>query len=247
MSIMTQLVLPLSTPPRFTFENLVVHDGNEEALMTIRSVYTSSQHPAPSLFLYGDHGTGKTHILRALTDLLRRYAESSDGTVLLIAPVGHPPTFPELQSFISENAQESQSVVAAIIDDVHLIQGNDAFHLWNLSNKLTRTGAPLLMGSRTPIEETFPDNPHLQSRIKSGLVFQLEPPEDAIRMVIVDKLARDRNVRVSPEVIHYLITRKSRNIKELSGILDILDHTSLELKRRITVPLIKMLEQKGAI
>ena len=49
------------------------------------------------------------------------------------------------------------------------------------------------------------------------------------------------------KVIHYLITRKSRNIKELGGILDILDHASLELKRRITVPLIKMLEKEGTI
>jgi len=247
MSLMTQLVLPFSTPPRFTFENLVVHAGNEEALLTIRSVYPSSQHPAPSLFLYGDHGTGKTHIIRALTNLLRLEAEGSGSTVLLIETVGWPPTFPDLQRFISENAHERQSVFAALIDDVHLIEGDDTSHLWNLSNKLTRSGAPLLMGSRTPVEETFSDNPHLQSRIKSGLVFRLEPPEDAIRMVIVDKLARDRNVRVSREVIHYLISRKSRNIKELAGILDVLDHTSLEHKRRITVPLIKMLEREGTI
>lgn len=215
--------------------------------MTIRSVYSSLQHPAPSLFLHGAQGTGKTHILRALTDALRREAERSTGSVLLIEAVGVPPTFPDLRGFISENAQDKRSVFAAVIDDVHLIEGDDISHLWNLSNKLTRSGAPLLMGSRTPLEETFPDNPHLQSRIQSGLVLRLEPPEDAVRMVIVDKLARDRNVRVSQDVIHYLISRKPRNIKELSGILDRLDHTSLELKRRITVPLIKMLEKEGAI
>ncbi len=247
MKSMTQLVLPLSTPPRFTFENLAAHDGIQEALLTIRSVYGSSQRPAPSLFLYGSHGTGKTHILRALTDLLGDQARENNSTLLLIEPVGRPPAFPDLEKFVTENAPERQSVFAAIIDDVHLISGDNASHLWNLSNKLTRSGTPLLMGSRTSLEETFPDNPHLQSRIKSGLVFRLEPPEDAVRMVIVDKLARDRNVRVSREVIHYLISRKSRNIKELSDILDVLDQASLELKRRITVPLIKMLEKEGAL
>ncbi|MDQ7783762.1 MAG: DnaA/Hda family protein [Desulfomonilaceae bacterium] len=244
---MSQLVLPLSTPPRFTFENLVVHDGIQEAVLTIRSVYGSLQRPAPSLYLYGTHGTGKTHILKALTDLLIREARGLHCTVLTIEPVGLPPSFPDLRRSIAEDPPDGRSLFAAAIDDVHLIQGEDAGHLWNLSNKLTRTGAPLLMGSRTPLEETFTDNPHLQSRIKSGLVFRLEPPEDAIRMVIVDKLARDRNVRVSREVIHYLISRKSRNIKELDGILDALDHASLKLKRRITVPLIKVLEDEGTI
>ncbi|MFH1115590.1 MAG: DnaA/Hda family protein [Pseudomonadota bacterium] len=244
---MTQLVLPLSTPPRFTFENLAAHAGIQEALLTIRSVYGSPQRPAPSLFLYGSHGTGKTHILRAITDILNNQARETNSAVLVIEPVGRPPTFPDLERFLTEDTVENRSVFAAVIDDVHLIHGDYALHLWNLSNKLTRSGAPLLMSSRTPLEKTFPDNPHLQSRIKSGLVFRLDPPEDAVRMVIVDKLARDRNVRVPREVIHYLISRKSRNIKELGDILDVLDRASLEMKRRITVPLIKILEKEGAI
>lgn len=247
LGVMTQLLLPLSTPPRFTFENLVLHHGIEEALQTVRSVYGGSHRPVPSLFLYGPSGTGKTHILKALTSYLQDQSPESEGSVLFIEPNGDPPAFPDLQKLISEDVVDSSLIIGATIDDVHLIQGDDATHLWNLANKLTRSGSPLLMGSRTPLEETFPHNPHLQSRIKSGLVFRLEPPEDAVRMMIIDKLARDRNVRVSREVIHYLITRKSRNIKEMSKLLGILDQASLRLKRRITVPLIKLLEKDGAL
>lgn len=244
---MTQLVLPLSTPPKFTFQNLVVHDGIEEALLTIQSVYGASHRPLPSLFLYGTPGTGKTHILRALTDLLGDHAGTSGGLVRFIEPCGDPPEFPDLHRLITENAEETTNIFGVAIDDVHLIHGEDASHLWNLSNKLTRSGAPLIMGSRVPLERIFVGNSHLQSRIRSGLVFQLEPPEDAVRMMIMDKLARDRNVRISREVIHYLINRKSRNIKELDNIIDVLDKTSLERKRRITVPLIKLLEGEGAL
>jgi DnaA family protein len=244
---MTQLLLPLSTPPRFSFENLVPHHGIEEALLTVRSVYCRSHRPAPPLFLFGPPGTGKTHILKALTSYLQDQSPGSEGTVLFIEPEGDPPVFPDLRRFLSEDVADPTEILGASIDDVHLVQGDDATHVWNLANKLTRSGAPLLMGSRTPLEETFADNPHLQSRIKSGLVFRLEPPEDAIRMMILDKLARDRNVRISHEVIHYLVTRKSRNIKEMSRLLDILDRASLRLKRRITVPLIKLLEKEGAL
>jgi chromosomal replication initiation ATPase DnaA len=79
------------------------------------------------------------------------------------------------------------------------------------------------------------------------LVLELTPPEDPVRMLILDKMARDKNVRIPREVAGYLVTRKSRNIKELERIVDILDRKSLQLKRRITVPLIKLLEEDGLL
>jgi chromosomal replication initiation ATPase DnaA len=54
-------------------------------------------------------------------------------------------------------------------------------------------------------------------------------------------------VRISPDVTHYLVTRKSRNVNDLATILDILDRSSLELQRRITLPLIKLLEKQGSL
>ena len=247
MNFMTQMVLALSTPPRFTLTNLVAHDGIQEALSTIRSVYETSHRPLPSLFLYGTPGTGKTHILRALTDLLKEQTCSSHGTFPFVEPSGSPPSFPDLERLIEETGQESSPLCGVTIDDVHLIHGEDESHLWSLSNKLTRSGAPLLMGSRASLDDIFEGNPHVQSRIGSGLVFRLEPPDDATRMMIMDKLARDRNVRISREVIHYLIHRKARNIKELDNVLDLLDKASLERKRRITVPFIKLLEGEGIV
>ena len=134
-----------------------------------------------------------------------------------------------------------------IVDDAHLANEEDSAHLWSLSNKLTRSGAPLILAARTPPEEIFPANAHLRSRIVSGLILALEPPEDPIRMLIVDKMARDKNVRISREVCAYLVSRKSRNVKELERLLDILDRASLELKRRITIPLAKALEKDGLL
>jgi DnaA-homolog protein len=60
-------------------------------------------------------------------------------------------------------------------------------------------------------------------------------------------MARDKNVRISREVCAYLVSRKSRNVKELERLLDILDRASLELKRRITIPLAKTLEKDGLL
>lgn len=244
---MTQLLLPLYTPPRFTFETLVLHEGIEEAVRTIRTVYGRVDPPFPSLFLHGPPGTGKTHILHALAILIEeRFAQEEAKTKFLDGKDG-----PASRSLLRELAGGDHSltaeVPAVIADDVHLLSRDDSADLWSLSNKLTRAGAALILASGSSPTQTFAHDPHMQSRITSGLVFGLEPPDDAVRMLILDKLARDRNVRISRDVSHYLVTRKSRNVKELARIIDLLDTTSLELKRRITLPLVKLLEKDNLI
>ncbi len=244
---MTQLLLPLRTPPRFTFESLIVHEGIRTAVSTIQSVYGTGELPLPPLFLHGPPGTGKTHILNAVASLLESRFASKTARVKCISASVEPPWFPDLEALISDPIDPAAGLLAVIVDDAHLANDEDSAHLWSLSNKLTRSGAPLILAARTPPEEIFPANAHLRSRIVSGLVFALEPPEDPIRMLIVDKIARDKNVRISREVCAYLVSRKSRNVMELERLLDILDRASLELKRRITIPLAKALEKDGLL
>lgn len=240
-----QLVLPFTIAPRYTFDSLVVHEGIGAALSTLRTVLTSGEKPLPHILLHGPAGTGKTHILNAFAVTLEQQS-SAEASVNVIACEGQSARFPGLEELISrEDAVES--LAAVIVDDIHLMDSEAAALLWTLSNKLTRTGAPLLMGSRLAPKELFTDDPHLRSRIVSGLVLEVQPPEDPVRMLILDKMARDKNVRISREVAGYLVTRKSRNVRELEKLVEILDHTSLQLKRRITVPLIKMLEKEGAL
>jgi DnaA-homolog protein len=244
---MTQLILPLTTPPRFTFDTLVVHEGIQEAVQTIRSVYGRGDPPFPSLFLHGSPGTGKTHILHALAILLEERFSGERARVEFVGAAEDPKS----RSLLSELASGDHALIAeiraVIIDDVHRTSEDDGPHLWSLSNKLTRAGAALILSSADPPLHTFERDAHMQSRITSGLVFGLEPPDDAVRMLILDKMARDRNVRFSRDVSHYLVTRKSRNVKELARIMEKLDVTSLELQRRITVPLVKLLEKDGLI
>jgi len=60
-------------------------------------------------------------------------------------------------------------------------------------------------------------------------------------------MAKDRNVRLPHEVANYLVTRKSRNVKELERLMEILDNESLRLKKRITLSLVKYVEQEGLL
>ncbi len=244
---MIQLLLPLTTKPRFTLDNLVVHAGIAAPVAAIASFDDEGRTLPPWVLIHGPTGTGKTHILNAIVERLDRNPARPGSHAVFVTHEGTPPKFCTLERIVScpGEAEDAPSVVA--VDDIHLMDREDAANLWTLSNQLTRTGGALIVSSAKPREELFPDNPHLTSRLAGGLVFALEQPDDNARILILDKMAGDRNVRISPDVCRYLVTRKSRNIKELEAVLKTLDKASLELRRRITLPLIKLLEDEGLV
>jgi DnaA regulatory inactivator Hda len=237
-----QLVLPLFTPRSHTFDNLVIHEGIQSALSMIRSVY-SGDRPLPPLYLYGPSGTGKTHMLKALIRFLQNRFGQRCEFAFIFQSEGSPKLH-DLETIVSGMTPDN-SICGVAIDDVHLLGTEEKVHLWNLFNKLTRSGNPVLLSALARPADTFGDDPHMESRIAAGLVFELEPPEDNMRLLILDKLAAAKNVRLPREVCNYLVTRKSRNVKELEKVLDIIDYASLQAKRRITIPFIKLLEKDG--
>jgi DnaA regulatory inactivator Hda len=244
---MNQLALPFGAPTRMTFDTLVVHEGIEAAVATVRNIYGNGERPFPSLFLYSAEGTGKTHIINAVAQLLKNRSFSTHTVVEAAALGAFPHKLPTLKDLVLKTDEELSKMCCIVFDDIHLIQDQEHADLWNLFNKMDRIGAPMLLAAHSSAEEIFPHNAHLRSRINSGLVFHLDPPQDQDRILILDKMAKDRSIRIPQEVSNYLVTRKARNIKELAAVLEILDQTSLELKRRVTLPLVKMLEADGKI
>jgi DnaA-homolog protein len=244
---MNQLVLQVFTPPRYSFDSIIPHEGIDAALSAIRTVYAKGETPFPALFICGPSGTGKTHILNAVATLMANRWSEHQGVVKLISAQGDPPTFGGLDDIVLSMDDSMTDLRCVAIDDLHLLPEEDSVKLWSLCNLMTRIGAPLFLASRLPWEEMFADNPHLKSRVASGLAFQLEPPTDRVRLLILDKMARDRNIRISHDVSNYIVTRKSRSVKDLEKLLDNVDRYSLELGRRITLPLIKNLERAGAL
>ena len=126
---MSQLLLPVSLPPRFSFENLVVHEGIETAVATITATYRSGRASASSLFLYGPPGTGKTHILRALAaDLQSAFGGHRSNAVILEA--SQRDGCPQLDQLLTGAGAENLDKAAAVaLDDVHLFTDHIYFDI----------------------------------------------------------------------------------------------------------------------
>ena len=228
---MKQLALDIGLATGPTLDNF--HAGpNAQALQHLRLAVgdgAAPRSPVPS-YLWGDAGTGKTHLLKATYDALR----SQGASVGWLDPsVAVPTAFDERWS-------------AVLLDDVQLYttaQQAAAFN-WFVNAINPTAGVPrwvLAAGNLPPADLPLRDD--LRTRLAWGHVFQLQVPnEDECRRILQNEAAA-RGVTYSADVLDYMLKRFSRDLSSLMQLLDMLDEFALRNKRAITIPLLKtMLE-----
>jgi DnaA family protein len=124
------------------------------------------------------------------------------------------------------------------IDDVEKLDDAAQIGLFNRNNEARQAGGRVLAAGNAPPAQLLLRE-DLKSRLAWGLVYQVKPPSDEERAVFLRAEAGRRGLRLPEEVISYLLTRTRRDLRSLTGVLDQLDRASLELKRPITLPLLK--------
>lgn len=185
--------------------------------------------PVPT-YVWGETGSGKTHLLLAVRELLR---EQGVQLGWMDASTGFPPEFDERWG-------------AVLMDDVQLytpMQQQRAFN-WFVNALNPPSGRPcwvLAAGSAPPADLQLRED--LRSRLGWGMVFQLQVPNEAECRAILHSEAAARGLSLSADVLDYMLNRFSRDLASLMQLLDMLDDFALRNKRAITIPLIKtMLE-----
>ncbi len=245
---MRQLTLDLTTHGRPGLDGIIDHAGIHSALTSLRSIISRQCVDCPTpVLIHGAAGSGKTAILRAFTGSAVSTLQTSEARIILIEPQLDSNRFPDLEQFERAELNGEIGSVVLAVDDVHKLNGDDSYCFWSIYNKLNRVDGMLVMTSRLHPSEMFPGNDHLRSRLMAGLVIGIASPDDSARIRILDRMAQTLGFRLSHEVCSYLIKRKSRNLKELEQILKLLDSRSLETRRRVTIPLVKEMEQEGLI
>ena len=199
---MRQLPLEISPPAAPSLDNFVAGE-NAEALAAVRAL-AAGQRPEAVVYLWGERGSGRTHLLRAAT-------------------------------------RANPGLVAA--DDVETLDPTAQQALFNAINA-ARDGqtAVIATGGAPPAQLQLRED--LRSRLAWGLVYQLRAPSDADKAAYLRADAARRGLRLSEEVLAYLLSHLPRDLASLNAVLDALDRYSLASQRPLTLPLVKEALQK---
>lgn len=206
---------------RYSFDRFIVGSGNRFAYAAAKAVVESPARAYNPLFLYGQTGLGKTHLMQAIgREVLRRkpnanvvFISSEQFTNQLIESIGKKST----QRFRAKY----RKVDILLIDDIHFIAGKEAtqeefFHTFN---ELFDMHKQIVLSSDRGPKEIQGLEERLVSRFEWGLVTDIQPPDIETRVAILQNKALDDNIEVHPEILRYIASCVTSNIRELEGAL----------------------------
>jgi chromosomal replication initiation ATPase DnaA len=212
---MSQLALDLSRPPGFLASDFLEAECNRDA------AYWIGRWPAwPdfALALAGPKGSGKSHLAHIFAT--HRDIEIIPAADLTVALVGE---LDDEEGVVVEDADRG-------VDETAL------FHLYNLLKEHHR---PLLLTGREPPNRWKVKLPDLKSRLATLTVATIGAPDDQLLQALLVKLFSDRQVRIEPEIISYLLPRMERSFAGVHTLVEKLDQAALQQGRAITLPLIR--------
>src|SRR5437588_6169198 len=228
---------PLS--PRYTFEQFVIGKSNELAAAAAHAVTQAPGKVYNPLFIYGDTGLGKTHLMQAVAhETLLRNPKTR------ITYVGTEQFMNELISSIldrsgAEFRRRYRETDLLLIDDVHFLKGKEAMQeeFFHTFNALYEAGRQIVLTSDRPPSEIPGLEARLVSRFQWGMVADIELPDLEHRIAILrQKAALDHlEMTIPEEVIRFIAENVRSSVRELEGsIIKLLAFASLK-HREITV------------
>jgi chromosomal replication initiator protein len=233
--------------PAYTFANFVEGDCNRLARSAGYAVANSPGKTAFNpLFIYGGTGLGKTHLAQAIgIEVKNRFPEK---TVLYVSANKFITQFSEATRKNERNdfLHFYQMIDVLILDDVHEFAGKEKsqdtfFHIFN---HLHQTGKQLILTSDRPPIELTGLSKRLISRFKWGLSADLQSPDYNTRLAILKQKVYNDGIELPDEVIEYIASNISTNIRELEGALITLLAQSTLNKKTITPELARSIIDK---
>ena len=207
--------------PRYTFDTFVIGESNRFAHA---AAFAVGEEPAKSynpLFIYGASGLGKTHLLHAIghyTIALNpkrkvRYVSSEEFTNDFINAIQNNKN--------AEFQSEYRDIDVLLIDDIQFLQGKEQtqeafFHTFNT---LYSNNKQVVITSDQPPKKLSGFEERMLSRFEWGLMTDIQAPELETRIAILRRMAERDRLRVPDEVLSFMASRVSSNIRELEGAL----------------------------
>jgi chromosomal replication initiator protein len=207
--------------PKYTFESFVIGSSNRFAHAAAVAVAEAPAKAYNPLFIYGDSGLGKTHLLHAIghyaqtlyTGVKVRYVSSEEFTNDFI-------------NMIRDGKQDGfrrryRDVDVLLVDDIQFLENKEGtqeefFHTFNTLHNASKQ---IVISSDRAPKRLVTLEDRLRSRFEWGLLTDVQPPELETRIAILRRKAIQEGLNAPPEVLEYIASRISTNIRELEGAL----------------------------
>jgi len=225
--------------PRYTFDTFVVGESNRFAFAATQAVSSNPGKTWNPLFIHGDSGLGKTHLLHALAHAICE--KQGGGRVAIVSSERYTNDFVEAlkKGTVDEFRRKYRECSAFIVDDVQFLAGKDrtAEEFFHTFNDLHDHHVQIVLSSdRSPKELKGLDD-RLCSRFEWGMRVRIEPPEFETRAAILKKKAEVEEIDLPDDVTDLLATHVRSNVRELEGALMRLAAFASLKQEPITVPL----------
>jgi chromosomal replication initiator protein len=214
-------VEPSRLNPKYNFDTFVIGSSNRFAHAAAVAVAEAPAKAYNPLFIYGESGLGKTHLLHAIGHYARnlysgarvRYVSSEEFTNEFINSIRD-----DKASMFQSRYRE---VDVLLVDDIQFLQGKvqtqeEFFHTFNT---LHNANKQIVITSDKPPKMLGEFEERMRSRFEWGLITDVQPPDIETRIAILRKKAAQERLSAPPEVLEYIGSKISTNIRELEGAL----------------------------
>jgi chromosomal replication initiator protein len=208
--------------PKYTFDLFVIGSSNRFAHAAALAVAEAPAQAYNPLFIYGGTGLGKTHLMQAIAQYVAEH--SSDLSVRYVTSE----TF--MNDFINSLRdkriegfkQRYRTYDLLLVDDVQFFEHKERIQeeFFHTFNSLYEAGSQIVMSSDRPPRDIATLEERLRSRFEWGLITDVQPPDLETRIAILRKKVKTDGIHVpDPQVLSFIASRISTNIRELEGAL----------------------------
>ena len=234
-------VIPNNYKFEYTFDNFIVGNSNKFAHAACTAV---AAHPAENynpLFIYGPSGLGKTHLLSAVVNEIKRnkpetrvlYIKGDEFTNQMIEALG--------KQEMPEFREKYRNCDILLIDDIQFIAGKTStqeefFHTFNT---LYEDGKQIILTSDRPPKDIPTLEDRLKTRFEWGLLADIQPPDIELRVAIIRKKAEQVSLIIPDEVLTFLAENLCSNIRQIEGAIKKLSALSFLSGQSISIEIAK--------
>ncbi len=218
-----QIPLSFQAPENASFNNFIAGE-NQQLIFSLKNNDESL------IFLWGDSGSGKTHLLQALSSQYQQ-----NGLNALYIPLQMSDEFPP------ELLEGLEMMDLVCLDDIHSIMGHQEWEhaLFHFFNKIRENNGRLILAANNSAVNLDIQLADLKSRLSWGLTYQTKNLSDKDIIKVLKLRADQRGFEMTDDTANYLFKRASRDMSILITLLEKLDYESLSEQRKLTIPFIK--------